>query len=127
MILINFSHPFTPAHLARIEELVGEKIERVIEKAPQFDHCFPFAEQTRMLVDSLGLSPVEWQTASIVVNPPSFGIIVATLLADLHGRMGYFPAVVRLRPEEATVPVRFEVAEVINLQAVRDRARRQRF
>jgi hypothetical protein len=48
------------------------------------------------------------------------------LLAELHGRMGYFPAIVRLRPMPESVPPRFEVAEVINLQAVREHARLSR-
>lgn len=30
MILLNFSHPLTPAHLERIETLAGRKVERVI-------------------------------------------------------------------------------------------------
>jgi len=40
--------------------------------------------------------------------------------------MGYFPPCVRLRPVKDALPPRFEVAEVLNLQAVRDGARRKR-
>ena len=32
------------------------------------------------------------------VVPPALNFITAVLLAELHGRMGYFPAIVRLRP-----------------------------
>ncbi|MCS7301391.1 MAG: CRISPR-associated protein Csx15 [Fimbriimonadales bacterium] len=53
-------------------------------------------------------------------------MIAATLLAELHGRMGYFPPVLRLRPVEGAVPPRFEVAEILNLQQIRDTARSQR-
>lgn len=126
MLLLNFSHPLTLAHLARIEELTGAKVERVIERMPQFDHARPFVEQVRELVDGLGLSPMEWQTTPLVVNPPALNLIAVTLLAELHGRMGYFPAVVRLRPVPGSTPPQFEVAEVINLQAVRDAARERR-
>jgi hypothetical protein len=48
------------------------------------------------------------------------------LLAELHGRCGYFPAAVRLRPVPDSVPPRFEVAEIVNLQAVREKARGRR-
>jgi len=48
------------------------------------------------------------------------------LLAELHGRMGYFPPIVRLRPVPNALPPRFEVAEIINLQAVREAARTRR-
>ena len=47
-------------------------------------------------------------------------------LAELHGRMGYFPASGRRRPLAGSLPPRFEVAEIINLQAVRDQARLRR-
>jgi len=72
------------------------------------------------------LAPQEWQTASILVNPPSLNFITALVLAELHGRMGYFPPVVRLRPVKEALPPRYEVAEILNLQAVRDAARLKR-
>jgi len=48
------------------------------------------------------------------------------LLAELHGRCGYFPPCIRLRPAQGPVPPQYEVAEVLNLQAVRDAARQKR-
>lgn len=126
MILLNFSHPLTPDHLAQVEALVGEKVRRVIDAPAQFDHARSFVAQVAALVDSVGLTLQEWQTAPIIVNPPSFNLIAVTLLAHLHGRMGYFPPVVRLKPVEGALPPRYEVAEIVNLQAVRDAARRSR-
>ncbi len=72
------------------------------------------------------LSPEEWQSASILVNPPALNFITALTLAELHGRMGYFPPVVRLRPVQQALPPRYEVAEVLNLQQTRDEARKKR-
>ncbi len=43
MILLNFSHPLTHQHLARIAELTGQE-PRVIEVPTQFDHERPFVE-----------------------------------------------------------------------------------
>jgi len=57
------------------------------------------------------------------VNLPSLTPIAGLLLAELHGRAGYFPAVVRLRPASGSTPPQYEVAELLNLQAVRDGAR----
>lgn len=62
----------------------------------------------------------------LLVVPPALNFAAFALLAELHGRMGYFPTVVRLRPVSGTTPPRFEVAEVINLQAIRDSARKRR-
>jgi hypothetical protein len=54
---------------------------------------------------------------------PSLNFIAALLLAELHGRMGYFPPVVRTRPVEGSLPRRFEVAEILDLQGRRETAR----
>jgi len=126
MLLLNFSHPLTSGQLQRIGELIGQPLARVIEVSTQFDHERPFVEQVRALVDTIGLMPEEWQTTPMLVNPPSLNAIAVTLLAELHGRMGYFPAVVRLRPVSDGNPPQYEVAEIINLQAVRDAARTRR-
>ena len=48
------------------------------------------------------------------------------LLAELHGRCGYFPAHLRMRPVQGSIPPRYEVAEVLDLQAVRNGARKRR-
>jgi hypothetical protein len=126
MIILNFSHPLTVEQLQAIEQQTGQSVGRVLDVPTQFDHDQPFAAQVTALVDGLGLSPAQWQQEPILVNPPALNAIAVTLLAELHGRMGYFPSVVRLRPVDGVTPPRFEVAEIINLQAVRDEARRKR-
>jgi hypothetical protein len=127
MIILNFSHPLTPEQSAKIEELTRNKIERVISLSIQFKHDEPFLPQLQQALKAATFSPEEWQTAPIVVNLPSFNYITALALAELHGRMGYFPPIIRMRPVPDAMPPRFEVAEVINLQAVRDDARKLRF
>jgi hypothetical protein len=126
MVIINFSHPLTEEQLAQIEALAGQKVERVMEIPTQLDPAVPFAPQVAELADKVGFSPREWQTSPILINPPSLNFIAVALLAELHGRMGYFPTIIRLRPVANATPPRFEVAELINLQAVRDWAREQR-
>ena len=126
MILLNFSHPLTAEQLAQVETLTGQRVAEVRGEMAQFDHESSFAKQARALLDRLGLSSEEWQTTALLVNPPGYAPATAALLAELHGRMGHFPAVLRLRPVEGSVPTRYEVAEIINLQAVRDAARLRR-
>lgn len=126
MLLLNFSHPLTPAQLKQIEALTGRVVERVFDLMPHLDHEMPFDSQIRELVDGMGLPPQEWQTKPLLVNPPGYAPAAVVLLAEMHGRMGHFPAILRLRPVPDSNPPIFEVAEVINLQAVRDRARERR-
>lgn len=126
MLIINFTHPLTASQTAALEQHIGQRIERVIEVKTQLDLSQPFVAQVSALVDSIGLTDAEWQTLPLLVNLPSHNIIAALVLAELHGRMGYFPAVIRLRPVPNITPPQFEVAEILNLQAVRDRARQAR-
>lgn len=126
MIVLNFSHPFTAEQLHQLEKLTGEKVDRVVEVDARIDPQQPIVPQVIAMADRAGLTPQEWQTLPIIVNPPSLNFSAVTLLAELHGRCGYFPAAVRLRPAAGSVPARFEVAEVVSLQAVREQARKGR-
>lgn len=126
MILLNFSHPLTNEHLAQIETLIGKKVDQVIEVNSQIDPQQPLVPQVVTMAEQCGLSPVEWQTLPIMVNPPSLHWVAVTLLAELHGRCGYFPSHLRLRSMEGTIANGYEVAEVINLQRMRDEARSKR-
>ena len=126
MILLNFSHPLSPGELARLETLTGQPIERVVEVKTQIDTQANLVPQVVALADACKLSPEQWQTAPLLVLPPSLNFVAVTLLAELHGRMGYFPAHLRMRPVPDALPPRYEVAELINLQAVRDEARKKR-
>ncbi len=126
MLILNLAHPLTPAHLAQLESLTGQPVERVVEVSSQVDVQQPLAPQITALADAAGLSRAEWQTLPLLVNPPALNFTAALLLAELHGRMGYFPPVVRLRPVAGALPPRFEVAEVLDLQQQRAEARQRR-
>lgn len=131
MLLLNFAHPITEEQRAQIEALTCQKVERVIVIDSQIDPQQPLAPQIVAMADAAGLSPTEWQTAPILINPPSLNYSAVALLAELHGRMGYFPPIVRLRPVigpngQQVIPPRFEVAEILNLQALRDETRKRR-
>jgi hypothetical protein len=126
MILLNFSHPLRPDQLQQIEALAGQQVERVVEVHSQIDPQAALVPQVTALADKAGLSPAEWQTLPLLVNPPSLHWVAVTLLAEMHGRCGYFPAHLRLRPVQGSIAPQYEVAEVLDLQAVRDAARKKR-
>lgn len=126
LLLLNFTHPITDSQRAQIESLAGRAVEQMIERMPHFDDGQPLAEQVRALVDGLGLTGVEWQSEALLVNPPGLAPAAVCLMAELHGRTGYFPATIRIRPVADAVPRQYEVAEILELQGVRDAARRQR-
>ncbi|GIV86403.1 MAG: hypothetical protein KatS3mg054_0432 [Chloroflexus sp.] len=126
MIILNFGHPITDEQAS--EQLRGHgwrrrrRRQRTVKV--QVDMDAPLAPQIAALVDTIGFTAEEWQNKSIVVNLPGLSTAAAVLIVELHGRMGYFPPVVRLKQEGT--PPRFVVAEVINLAEVRNTARRKR-
>jgi hypothetical protein len=126
MIVINFAHPLTEAQQAQLRELTGRPLDHIRDVPCHFDNARPYAQQVAERVDAAELSSAEWQQEAILVNPPAFAPAAAILIAELHGRMGYFPALIRIRPAAGSNPTHYEVAEIINLQAVRDQAREKR-
>ncbi len=126
MIIVNFAHPLSKEQLHQVETLARQPVEKVIEVHNQINSQEPLEGQILEMVDKAGLSPEEWQNAPILVNPPSLNYSAVMVIADLHGRMGYFPACLRLRPVEGAIPPIFEVAEILNLHAIREKARLRR-
>lgn len=126
MIIINFSYPLTVTQLEQIETASGKKIREVKNFPVHFDAGKPYPEQIVALVDGIGLTPQQWQNEPILLNPPSFNFIAVALLAELHGRMGYFLPCLRLRPIAGSLPPQFEVAEMLNLNQICEQVRQRR-
>lgn len=126
MIVVNFSHPLTEDQRATIERLAKARITRVIDVPVHFDHERPFGDQVDRLVGQVGLSAADWQTSSVLINPPSFAPGAVALLAYLHGVIGHFPPIIRIRPVPDDVAQAYETAELIALQQVREKGRASR-
>lgn len=127
MIVVNFSHPLSDVQRQQIEAQTGQSIDAVLDIPCQMDHEAAFAPQIRALVDALPISANQWQSEPVVINLPGLHSAAALAIAELHGRMGHFPTCIRLRPVAGSVPTRYEVAEVINLETVRQESRTRRF
>lgn len=125
MLILNFSHPITPEQRVQIESLADTTISDIRTIPVQIDQIQPLEQQIRSIVDSTGLTPEEWQTLPLLINPPGYAPAAFVLLAELHGRIGHFPTLIRLRPKAGPI-TSFEVAELLNLQTVRENARKQR-
>ena len=124
LTLLNFSHPLTADQIAHVEAQLRRDVAYVMDRVVAFDPQQPFADQARRLVDTIDLAPDQWQSRPLVVNLPGFSPIAAALLAELHGRCGGFPAVIRMKHEGALNE--YAVAEVIGLQEIRETARKRR-
>ncbi len=125
MLLLNFSHPLTEEQYAHIVALADAPIEEVRTIRVQICHQESLEPQIENIVESAGLTSYEWQTRPLLINPPGYAPAAFMLLAELHGRIGHFPSLVRLRPKPGSVTT-YEVAELLNLQTMRDAARERR-
>ncbi|NWG17631.1 MAG: hypothetical protein HXY41_13475 [Chloroflexi bacterium] len=126
MILLNFAHPLTQRQLDQVAALTGSTPEQVRDVRVQFDLEQSLCPQVIRLLDDLGISTQQWQTGSWLIVLPSLNYGAAVLLAELHGRMGHFPTILRLRPVAGALVTEYDVAEIINLEAVRAEARARR-
>ncbi len=123
MKIVNFAHPLTAEQLEDIERLISQEIEEVITVTSQVNTEQNLAPQIEAMLESTGLSSHEWQTQSLIINLPALNFSTAVMLAILHGRMGHFPTILRMRPKSGSIPSRYEVAELMNLQTLREKAR----
>src|SRR6266516_4508847 len=125
MLILNFTHPITNEQQAQIEALANTSIQEVRTIRVQINQEELLEPQITTIVDAAGLSSEEWQTLPLLINPPGYAPAAFVLLAELHGRIGHFPSLIRLRPKAGPVPA-YEVAELLNLQEVREAARKRR-
>jgi len=125
MLILNFTHPLTTEQRAQVEALADTSIEEVRTIRVQIDQTEPLEPQIIDIVNAVGLSSEEWQTRSLLINPPGYAPAAFVLLAELHGRIGHFPSLIRLRPKPGPM-TSYEVTEILNLQTIREEARKRR-
>src|SRR5688572_27154123 len=127
-LLLNFSaHPILPGQEQVIKARLGwPKIEVIEARLGNLPEDRDFTPEALHYIERIELLPAEWQTTPLVVAPPGYAPAWGVLLAELHGRLGYFPDMVRLRPAPAHSREKFEVVEIISLREVRSRARAKR-
>lgn len=122
IMILNYAHSFSAAQLATLTSMLGEQ-PTIRPVSSQADRMRPLADVARELADAAGLSPEEWETTALVLNPPSLAPLALALVAEIHGRSGGFIAMLNIRPVPDSTPTRYEIAEIINLQRIREAAR----
>lgn len=121
MLILNFTHPLTAEHRTNFEELAQAAIDELRVIPVQIDQGQPLEEQIRATVETAHLTADEWRTRPLLINPPGYAPVAFVLLAELHGRPGHFPSLIRIRPKAGPLPT-YEVAELLNLQAISEKA-----
>ena len=122
MLLIDFGHPISDAIKMQVENLVKRPITYHNIEKKRFVDDRPFKEQLEELFDAAPLKSIPWEQADLIINLPTFSPIVATVLAEINGRSGKWPAILRMRPVADALVQTFELAEIINLGSIRSAA-----
>jgi hypothetical protein len=128
MQILNFAHPLTPVMLEQTATLLGISTEQISEHRVnvQIDRTQAISLEIAKIVDNLGFSSEDWQTKAFVVNLPGLAIAAGVLIAEIHGRAGFFPSVLSMTPTPNSPTPSFQVTEIIALQTVREYARAKR-
>lgn len=127
MLILNLGHPLSAEQLEAAERLAGQGVGRVIDLEIQLDPAHALASQIRASLDGAGLSPVEWQTGSLLVNLPGYAVAAACVLAQIEGRRGHLPTIMQLSRRAGSVLTEYELTALINLEEERATARQTRY
>ncbi len=122
MILINYNRPLKPDQINQVEAIIHEGIERVIDLGvPELDVDAPVQPQLKALTKRLERLDLDLQKEPVIILLPPQNYQAVMVMADLHGRMGYFPRVIRtlLRTGGGLFP-RHDAVEVLDPQALED-------
>lgn len=127
-LVLNFSgHPVLPGQQEAIRRFLHwpsvDVIDVLFGNVPEDEN---FVSSVTNALENVELSAEKWQTTPLVVIPAGYAAVWSVVLAELHGRLGYFPDVVRLRPAKTVSNEKFEVAEIMNLREVRHNSRDKR-
>jgi hypothetical protein len=120
MILLNFSTPFRQVQLAQAEILLREPIDRVVNFPCHVDSDMEILPQFYTLMAKLPLNDAELKSEPVVVVLPAQNYLAVLVMAYLHGRMGYFPPIIRTRLKTFGLLPLHEAAELLDPQAVED-------
>lgn len=117
MIILNLAEPLSTEDASVIAALAGRRLRGVRNFQPKFSDDLPLAPQVRNFVDLMGFSPKEWQTMSMVLCLPEDSVVATIIVAEVAGRRGRTPTVVRFRSDAGSG--KREPSELISLHEVR--------
>ena len=123
ILVLNFAHSLTAQQQAQIEELSNTTIESIITIPTLINEEELLEPQITQLIDAIDQSTHDWHKRDILINPPGYAPAAILLLAAIHGRIGHFPTLIRMRPKHGSITT-YEVIELLNLQTIRDAARK---
>lgn len=128
MIIINFSHPITPEQIEQIEKLyyeqyeLTEKVEQVIDIPVAIQNDKPIMTQVNDLIRQFqaAITPAQGNDEVVLINLPGLAIVAAIIAVWLvdSGYFNYTPLVMRVAPVAGSLPPKFNVVELVEIEAI---------
>lgn len=119
MKLFNFTnHPLAPPAIETIEAEVGSKIEEVVIKV-YINRNIPITPQVSKILRDAGVVNDGFQSLIVL---PGLVLAAASIVAGIHGLTGQMPLIVEMQRDNKKRE--WFVACIVDLQTLRDRARR---
>lgn len=72
MLILNFSHPITSDQCIQIDALTAIPVREICTIPVQMNQQELLEPQIAALVNAAPLSSEEWQTCSLLINPPGY-------------------------------------------------------
>ncbi len=126
MVVINLSsHPLTEEQRNQLQRLERAYIVEEIDVPVHVDPMNPIEHQIEALIEEIDFCIEEWSGTPLYIVLPGLSPFAAAVLAYMHGLRGGFPKAVWIY-QSPSDPSCYEIAQIINLQQLRDNARRMR-
>ena len=128
MIILNFSHPLTDNQKEQIRKKLSVSIKEWHESKILRINCYinidrPLSEQINNILDNI---PENVWHKHILFIPPPIAHSAILITISIRERCGYYPQSIRIKRERKSLPPRYVIAEVINLNDFREQSRAKR-
>jgi len=129
MIILNFSHSLTERQEEQIKVIMNISDKAWKDSKIMRINCYLDIEKSLPdQVDGiLSQIPDDVWTDRILVVPPPIAHSAILIMIGISSKCGYFPEAIRIKRKKGSNPPEYVVAEIIQLQAFKDRMRAKRF
>jgi len=126
MIVINMKHGMNDAQRRNLARLLAIPVQDIDERVlvPTFDLVGELVPQVLALVD--GLITTETLLEEIALIAPSVAEAALIVAVYVHGKLGYWPPILRMAQTQGLPTPRWDVVEVVRLGLVGQTVRVQR-
>ena len=128
MRILNFSYTLTETQEKQIQKLLNlnddewQEVDiRRIEARLNIDK--DMQKQIERILASIPMSLKEWQAKPVMIVPPPIAHSAILIAVGIFSICGYFPPIIRRKKQQNTLPPQFVVAEIIELDAFKNKAR----